>query len=160
MQATQAMLIFSLCLALFSGGCWASSTTVSVGETIPVGGTTTVATATTNTTTTTTTTTQSSGSTGPTPQVQITPAGGSAPSSTEGSGWENLGVMGGGSGEETSGTEGTGSTGSGAEAMGGSTAGTGAASAPQNQQGSPTGTGCAPALALAAILLPLFVSRK
>gem|GEM_PF-4160094 len=138
MRITQATILFSLCLALFTGACWARGTTVSIGETVPLGGTTTA-------TANATATTQGSGSSEPTPQMQITPADGSTPSSTEGSGWENLGIISGsGDGE------------SGAQATGGSTA-----SPAQNQQGGTTrASGCAPAFALAGMGLLLFASRK
>ena len=137
MQATHAILIFSLCLALFSGACWARGTTVGIGETIPVGGTTT----TTTTTNTTTTTTQDGGSSEPTPQMQITPADGSTPSSTEGSEWENLGIV--DTGETTGGSSGD------------------TASTQQNQQSGSAGTsGCVPALVLAGLGLALFISRN
>lgn len=144
-----AILMFSLCLALFAGACWARGTTVGVGETVPLGGTTTTTTTTTNTTTTT-----HEGSSEPTPQVTITPADGGTAPSTEGSGWENLGVMG-GSGNGSSGSGDT--SGAGEGATSGSTA---APSAQQNTSGQGTSPGCAPALVLAGIALSLFVFRN
>ncbi|MCX6768678.1 MAG: hypothetical protein NTY83_02460 [Candidatus Micrarchaeota archaeon] len=128
------------------GACWARGTTVGVGETVPLGGTTTTTTTTTNTTTTTT---QEEGSSEPTPQMQITPADGSTPSSTEGSGWENLGMI--GSGDSAEGASASGD----ASGTGGTSA-----TAQQNQQtGSAGGSGCLPALVLAGAALSLFVFR-
>lgn len=137
-------MIFALCLALFAGASWARGTTVGIGETIPVGGTTTTTTTTTNTTTTTT---EDSGSSEPTPQMQITPADGGEAGSTEGSGWENLGVMGG--------------SGSGNESTGGDSSGAGNGQPQPDGNGEDrTGNSCAPAFVLAGMALALFVFRN
>lgn len=149
MRTIQLTMMFALCLALFSGAVWARGTTVSVGETVPLGGTTT--TTTTTTTTAETTAEEEEGSSEPIPQMQITPADGSTPSSTEGTEWENLGVVDTG---ETIGGE-SGETGAEAEATGGSTAGTTAAPSAQG-----TGTGCAPAFILMGAALALFASKN
>lgn len=139
-----ATILLALCLALFSGAVWARGTTVSVGETIPVGGTTT--------TTTTTTSEDEEGSSEPIHQVTLIPADGEGTGSTEGSDWENAEILGGGSGN--SGAE----AGTGEASTAGSTARTGTGATAQNQQGG--ASGCAPAFILMGAALALFASRK
>ncbi|MEW5996955.1 MAG: hypothetical protein AB1657_05170 [Candidatus Micrarchaeota archaeon] len=148
MRTIQTAMMLALCLALFPGASWARGTTVGVGETVPLGGTTT----TTTTTNTTTTTAQDEGSSEPTPQVVITPADGSTPSSAEGSSWENSEIPG------VGGADGTQQTVSGSQPP---VPGTGNEPPQPDGNGEDrAGTSCLPAFILAGMALALFVFRN
>ena len=144
-----------LAAALFTGTCSAATTTVGVGETIPVGGTTTTTTTEPSEPTTEDTSTEDSGSDSIIHQVGIVPADGSEAPSSEGSEWEGAEILGSGSttpeAESPEGTE--------SESPAEPTLYTEDESTPEAGDSAPAGQdACAPAFVLA--LLAAFASRS